>query len=179
VPVEGNSDRKQHCRCKHHRECEPLLLVAGTCRRSERPIDCRIVSVRFDPPACGELHRAAARRVSQRDAIRIAATSPRRARRLASRLQRRASAFGARQQDTGGVPRPAHCRCGRPRRRSKLHPRTLLLTGGKKGLRSFGTSVAGGAEAGAGVTLGRSIRGVVSVTRCAVRASPEGWGPGA
>jgi putative transposase len=28
------------------------------------------------------------------------------------RLQRSASAFGTRQQDTRGVPRPAHCRCG-------------------------------------------------------------------
>ena len=32
---------------------------------------------------------------------------------LAHRLQRRASALGASQQDTGRVPSPAYCRCGR------------------------------------------------------------------
>ena len=85
---------------------------------------------------CRELHRPAARRVLERDAVRIVGPSPRRPRCLAHRLQRRASAFGARQQDTGGVPSPAHCRCGWRRQRSKLQPRTLLLIGWKKGLRS-------------------------------------------
>ena len=66
----------------------------------------------------------------------VADAGSRRARCLARRLQRRAPTFGARQQDTGGVPSPAHCRCGQRRQRSKLQPRTLLLTGGKSGLRS-------------------------------------------
>ena len=48
---------------------------------------------------------------------------------LAYRLQRRASSLGVSQQDTGRVPGPAYCRCGRPRQRSKLQPRTLLLIG--------------------------------------------------
>lgn len=55
--------------------------------------------------------------------------SPRRARRLACRLQRGAPTFGARQQDTRGVPRPTHCRCDQRQQRSKLHLRTLLLIG--------------------------------------------------
>ena len=52
-------------------------------------------------------------------------------------VQRRASTLGARQQDPGGVQSPAHGRCGQPRQRPKLHPRTLLLIGGKEGLRSL------------------------------------------
>ena len=47
---------------------------------------------------------------------------PRRARRLACRLQRRAPAFGARQQDTGGVPSPSHCRCGQRRNGQNFNP---------------------------------------------------------
>ena len=69
-----------------------------------------------------ELHRPAARRVPERDAVRIAAPGPRRARRLAGRLQRRAPAFGARQQDTGGVPSPAHCRCSEPGNGQNFNP---------------------------------------------------------
>ena len=48
---------------------------------------------------------------------------------LGSRLQRRASSLGARQQDTGRVPSPAHCPCGHAKRWSKLQPKTLLLNG--------------------------------------------------
>jgi hypothetical protein len=66
----------------------------------------------------------------------FAPARPRRARGLARRLQWGASAFGARKPDTGGVPSPAHCRCREPRQGSKLHPRTLLLTGRKSGLTS-------------------------------------------
>ena len=83
-----------------------------------------------------ELHRPAAGRVPQRDAVRVAAAGPRRARCLARRLQPRAPTFRARQPNPGGVPNSAHRRCSQPPQRSKLQPRTLLLTGGKMGLRS-------------------------------------------
>src|SRR5258705_13324383 len=72
----------------------------------------------------------------ERDAIRVAPSRPRCARGVADRLQSRAPAFGACQAHTGGVPSRVHCRCSQCRQRSKLHPRTLLLTGGKSGLRS-------------------------------------------
>ena len=59
---------------------------------------------------------------------------------LACRFQRGSPTLGARQPDTGRVPSPAHCRCGQPRQRSKLQPRTLHLIGAKKGLISAVTA---------------------------------------
>ena len=55
---------------------------------------------------------------------------------LARRLQSRAAALGARQPDTGGVPRSPPGPCRNDRQRARLQPRTFPLTGGKKGLRS-------------------------------------------
>jgi hypothetical protein len=55
---------------------------------------------------------------------------------LLAGLQRRTTAFGPGQQDTAGVPKPADHPCRQGRQRSELQPRTLLMTGGKKGLTS-------------------------------------------
>jgi putative transposase len=59
-----------------------------------------------------ELQRPAPGRVPERDGLLVARRGPRRTRRLARRLQSRATAFGARQPDTGGVPKhpPGPCR---------------------------------------------------------------------
>lgn len=52
----------------------------------------------------------------------LAPPGPHRARSLARRLQRRAPILHTRQQDTGGVPNSAHCRCGQRRNGQNLNP---------------------------------------------------------
>ncbi len=66
-----------------------------------------------------ELQRQAARRAAQRDVVQIAAARPCRARGLATRLQRGATAFQARLDDASGLRQRPHRR-GRPGRCATL-----------------------------------------------------------